>query len=207
MLTMSFINVLIRHTQEANNKTNYQGYTMSAKKTYTVIFQTEEIKVRTRCNDFGAPTDCKDCKRCMAAQHKTGFACNLKSIEQGAEATDTAAHTVEPVTVEAPVKPTLEQLKDMFGEDELKAMLHELVGDEPEIVEHVVADIKIKRRSGTKLDRLKSLIKKGVFTKVQLAEQLQASMGTLAVYITKLRKEFGMLIDTPRNNGVVTFSA
>lgn len=146
----------------------------------------------------------------MAAQNKIGFACNVKSVEQSAQdtqATDTAVHTVEPVTVEAPAKPTLEQLKEMFTEDELKAMLHELVGDEPVTVEPVVvADIKIKRRSGTKLDRLKSLIKKGVFTKFQLAEQLQASMGTLAVYITKLRKEFGLVIDTPRNNGVVTFA-
>lgn len=184
---------------------------MAAKITYTVIFQTETIKVRTRCNDFGAPTDCKDCKRCIAAQNKIGFACNIKSLEQaaqGAQATGTAAHTVEPATVEEPVKPTLAQLKEMFTDDELKAMLHELVGDEPVTVEPVVvvADIKIKRRSGTKLDRLKSLIKKGVFTKTQLAEQLQASMGTLAVYITKLRKEFGLVIDTPRNNGVVTFA-
>lgn len=182
---------------------------MSAKKTYTVIFQTEEIKVRTRCEDFGSPTDCKDCNRCMAGQNKIGFACNVKSIEQSAQdaqmtdAAQAAAHTVEPA-----VKPTLAQLRELFTDDELKAMLHELVGDESMTVEPVVvvADIKIKRRSGTKLDRLKSLIKKGVFTKFQLAEQLQASMGTLAVYITKLRKEFGLMIDTPRNNGVVTFA-
>lgn len=184
---------------------------MSAKITHTVIFQTETIKVRTRCEDFGAPSDCKDCKRCMQGQNKIGFACNVKSVEQAAQdalATDAAVHTVEPVTVEAPVKPTLAQLKEMFTVDELKDMLHELVGDEPEIVEPVVvvADIKSKRRSGTKLDRLKGLIKKGVFTKFQLAEQLQASMGTLAVYITKLRKEFGLMIDTPRN-GIVTMLA
>lgn len=183
---------------------------MSAKKTYTVIFQTDTIKVRTRCEDFGAPSDCKDCKRCMAAQHKIGFACNIKSSEQAAQdaqATDTAPQTVQPATVEAPVKPTLAQLKEMFTDDELKAMLHELVGDEPEIVEPVVvvADIKIKRRSGTKLDRLKGMIRQGTYTKRQLAEQLQASMGTLAVYITKLRKEFGLMISTPRD-GIVTFA-
>jgi hypothetical protein len=143
----------------------------------------------------------------MSAQNKIGFACNVKSLEQEAQVTDTAAHTVEPATVEAPVKPTLAQLKEMFTEEELKAMLYELVGDEPEIAEPVVvvADIKIKRRSGTKLDRLKSLIKQGVYTKRQLAEQLQASMGTLAVYITKLRKEFGLMINTPRN-GIVTLA-
>jgi hypothetical protein len=185
---------------------------MAAKITYTVIFQTETIKVRTRCEDFGNPSDCKDCKRCMSAQNQIGFACNVKSIENAAQdtqATDTAQtaeHIVEPATAEAPVKPTLAQLKEMFTDDELKAMLHELVGDEPETAEPVpvVADIKIKRRHGTKLARLKSLIEKGVFTKFQLAEQLQASMGTLAVYITKLRKEFGLLVDTPRNNGIVS---
>lgn len=183
---------------------------MSAKKTYTVIFQTEEIKVRTRCEDFGSPTDCKVCKRCMAAQNQIGFACNVKSIEQSAQdvqATDTAPHTVQPATVEAPVKPTLAQLKEMFTVDELKAMLHELVGEEPVTVEPVVvADIKIKRRSGTKLDRLKGMIRQGRYTKRQLAEQLQASIGTVAVYITKLRKEFGLMIDTPRN-GIVTLAA
>lgn len=183
---------------------------MSAKKTYTVIFQTETIKVRTRCEDFGAPTNCKECKRCMAAQNKIGFACNVKSSEQAAQdaqATDTAEYIVEPAMVEAPVKPTLAQLKEMFTDDELKDMLHELVGDEPEIVEPVVvADIKIKRRSGTKLDRLKGMIRQGKYTKRQLAEQLQASMGTLSVYITKLRKEFGLMISTPRN-GIVALTA
>jgi hypothetical protein len=149
----------------------------------------------------------------MAAQNQIGFACNVRSSDQAAQdaqMTDTAqaAHTVEPTTVEAPVKPTLAQLKEMFTDDELRAMLHELVGDEPEIVEPVVvvADIKIKRRSGTKLDRLKGLIRQGAYTKRQLADKLQASMGTLAVYITKLRKEFGLLIDTSRNNGIVTFA-
>jgi hypothetical protein len=195
--------------QTVNNKTNYQGHTMSAKKTYTVIFQTETIKVRTRCEDFGAPSDCKDCKRCMAAQNKIGFACNLKSIEQADELTAEATDTVEVVEpmVDAvdSVKPTLEQLKEMFSEDELKAMLHELVGDDEQTVEPV-ADIKIKRRAGTKLDKLKGLIKQGLFTKEQIAAELNASVNTLAVYITKLRKEFGLLIDTPRN-GVVAFSA
>jgi hypothetical protein len=124
--------------------------------------------------------------------------------------TDTAqaAHTVEPTTVEAPVKPTLAQLKEMFTDDELRSMLHELVGDEPEIVEPVVvvADIKIKRRSGTKLDRLKGMIMQGTYTKRQLADKLQTSIFTLAVYITKLRKEFGLMIDTPKN-GIVALAA
>ena len=173
---------------------------MGAKKTQIVIFQAEEIKVRSRCEDFGKPTDCKNCRKCCEADNQIGFACHVRQAE---------LNPVEVVEEVAP-KPTLEELKKMFSEEELKMMLQELIGEpEPEnaIVEQSTPHTQeIKRRKGTKLDTLKALVFQGIFTKEKLADQLKATVNTINVYLTKLRKEFGMVIDTPKG-GVVSCKA
>lgn len=171
---------------------------MAAKKTQIVMFQAEEIKVRSRCEDFGSPTDCKSCRKCCESDNQIGFACHVRQAELNPVE---AIEVVEEIKNE---KPTLEELKKIFSEDELKTMLQELVGEpkaEPETKQP-----KIKRRKGTKLDILKQLIIKGLYTKEELAEQLKASLGTLNVYLTKLRKEFGMAINTPKG-GIVSCKA
>lgn len=169
---------------------------MGAKKTQIVIFQAEEIKVRSRCEDFGSPTDCKNCRKCVAADNQIGFACHVRQAELN------PVEVVEEIKTEKPTKPTLEELKELFSEDELKKMLKELVG----VPEVETNQPKIKRRKGTKLDTLKALVFQGIFTKEQLAEQLKATVNTINVYLTKLRKEFGMVIDTPKG-GVVSCKA
>jgi uncharacterized membrane-anchored protein YjiN (DUF445 family) len=186
----------------------------NTRKTHTVVFQNETIKVRTRCENFGLPNSRKECEKCMKAQNKIGFACNVKNEEL--KPVETAKEIIKVVIKEVVkevvvekikevmVKPTVGQLKEMFTEEELKAMLQEIVG-EPETIKEVI-EPNIKRRKGTKMQRLAELIKEGVYTKNQLVEKLSSNLGTLNVYITKLRKEFGMLIDTPKD-GLVTCAA
>jgi len=159
---------------------------MNTKKTITVINGSEEIKVRTRCADFGNVSDCAGCRRCQTQKNRISEACQIKSDQIKAEQVKEEKSELE--SAQEIIKKLQDDLAKAQGE--IKDLTEEL----HEVKEARTIKPKVKRRKGTKLDVLKKLVKEGIFTKAQLMQKLSVSANTLGVYLTKLRNELGMNI-------------
>lgn len=162
---------------------------MNTKRTITVISEGQELKVRTRCQDFGSPSDCSSCRKCINAKNQISVACHIKAEqvkqnEQTAEQKRIANLEAKVAELEAINQEQQEEIAKLRKENTVKTC------------------VPIKRRKGTKLDLVKRLVQEGRCTKQQLAEKIGCTIGTLAVYLTKLRKEFGMQVVTPKDQVV-----
>ena len=159
---------------------------MSTKKTITVINGSEEIKVRTRCAYFGNVSDCAGCSRCQTQKNRISEACQIKSDQIKAEQAKEEKSELESA------QEIIKKLQDDLAK--AQAEVKDLTEELREVKEAQTVKPKVKRRKGTKLDMLRDMVKRGIFTKAQLMQKLSVSANTLGVYLTKLRNELGMNI-------------